>query len=99
MAKTALVTGAAGFTGSHTVELLCERGWDVTATDLKQEGHDKYYCKKGIFHPVQYLDLVKGMDVRFISSDLTDKESLRPLFDRRYDAVFHTASLYDYFAL
>jgi len=30
---------------------------------------------------------------------LTEPESLKPLFkDRKYDFIFHTASLYDYFA-
>ena len=35
----------------------------------------------------------------FIPTDLTDKETLNDLFkERKYDIIFHIASLYDYFA-
>jgi hypothetical protein len=38
--------------------------------------------------------------VEFIAADLTKKETLYPLFDHdfEFDAIFHPASLYDYFA-
>lgn len=44
-------------------------------------------------------EILDNEKVMFISSDLTDKESLNNLFKgRKYDIIFHTASLYDYFA-
>ena len=33
MARSALVTGAAGFIGSHLVDRLLRDGWEVTGVD------------------------------------------------------------------
>jgi len=41
---------------------------------------------------------MKKLGVKFIPSDLTKKETLKPLFDNHVDYVFNPASLYDYFA-
>lgn len=99
MAKTALVTGACGFTGTHMVEHLRQNGWDVVATDLERAAHGEYYCETGDLHPVHYEDFIKELGVEFVPADLTKPETLKPLFaGRTYDVVFHVASLYDYFA-
>ena len=99
MAKTALVTGACGFTGTHMVEHLKEQGWEITATDLERAAHGEYYCEAGDLYPTYYGDFIRDLGVEFIPADLTDPESLKPLFNgRSYDVVFHVASLYDYFA-
>jgi len=99
MAKTALVTGACGFTGTHMVELLTDEGWNITATDLRSDQHGEYYCESGNLHPIHYGDWLKKQGVEYVAADLTDKKSLEPLFEKHYDVIFHTASLYDYFAL
>ena len=39
MTKRALVTGGAGFIGSHVVDRLLEEGYEVTAVDNLSEGH------------------------------------------------------------
>jgi nucleoside-diphosphate-sugar epimerase len=81
------------------VELLVKNGWDVTGTDLTGNLHKEYYCENGALHPMMYEDFVRDLGVKFITADLTNKESLYPLFNGKpYDAIFHTASLYDYFA-
>ncbi len=99
MSKLALVTGACGFTGTHMVELLKESGWNVIATDLKKAEHAQYYCEEGDLHPVHYEEYISRLGVEFIAADLTKKNTLEPLFKGKvYDAVFHIASLYDYFA-
>ena len=36
---TVLVTGGAGYIGSHTVRLLRERGYDVAVLDSMEFGH------------------------------------------------------------
>src|SRR5690349_10917632 len=37
MAKTVLLTGGAGFIGSHVADQLLDRGWNVRALDLLSE--------------------------------------------------------------
>ena len=36
---TVLVSGGAGYVGSHTVRLLCEKGYDVVVLDSLELGH------------------------------------------------------------
>jgi len=98
MEKRALVTGANGFTGTHMVEYLSSRGWEVVATDIRREERGSYYCEEGDLHPGYFEGYSQRTASRFVTADLTDRESLLPLFEQRYDAVFHVASLYDYFA-
>ncbi len=89
-----LVTGACGFTGAGLVKELLDDGQKVIATDLGRAFENpktKLICQhKGIDfgHP----------NCEVIPSDLTDKESLKALFERPVTHVFHTASLYDYSA-
>jgi len=61
--KSAIVTGACGFVGSHMLDLLIERGIKVIATDLKSAD-----CS--------YVD---RLGVEFVPADLTRKETLRPV--------------------
>lgn len=98
MPKTALVTGACGFTGTHMIELLEKNGYEIIATDLEKCQRKIYYTEFGELHPVYYGDFLKGHKARFVPADLTKKDTLKPLFDSHVDFVFHVASLYDYFA-
>ena len=104
VSQTALVTGACGFVGSHLVESLASRGWNVTATDLDRSARGIYYE-----HEISgdrtdkpqhsYVsEIIKESESRFISADITEPDTLKQVFDQPYDVVFHTASLYDYFA-
>lgn len=100
MAKTALVTGAHGHTGTYMVKLLLENGFKITTTDLKPLDRKKVMKKETVFRDDLEYEIAKNPDVTFIPADLTDKESLRKLWpsEVNYDVVFHPASLYDYFA-
>ncbi|MHA1792081.1 MAG: NAD-dependent epimerase/dehydratase family protein [Promethearchaeota archaeon] len=97
----ALVTGARGHTGSFLVHLLSEEGWDVVATDLESSKREKVMKKEKVFgENFKYMN-INLPNVQFIPADLTDRDSLRQLFNdelKNYDVVFHPASLYDYFA-
>ncbi|MBN2153408.1 MAG: NAD(P)-dependent oxidoreductase [Candidatus Lokiarchaeota archaeon] len=99
--RRALVTGASGHTGSFLVNLLADHGWHVTATDLAQDRRSRVITKEEIFDVPRERLSIDRPGVEFIPADLTDKETIQPLFEGEqhgYCTVFHTASLYDYFA-
>ena len=74
---TLLVTGGAGYIGSHVVEQLLERGYDVVVFDNFQAGH------RAALHPKAQL----------VEGDLLNRESLRDLFERfTFDGILHFAS-------
>jgi len=76
-----LVTGGAGFVGSHLVDRLIEEGYEVAVLDNFSSGNIenlKHHLESGMF------DLVKG-DVR---SPDNVKEAIRNV-----DAVFHLAAI------
>ena len=75
--KKALVTGGAGFIGSHIVDRLIELGCDVVVVDNKSaECHDQFYWnKKAENH----------------EEDICDYESIKNLF-KDVDVVFHLAA-------
>lgn len=77
MSKTLLVTGGAGYVGSHCVDALLARGHRVVVFDNLQQGH------RAAVRPT--AELVVG--------DLADKRALLALFaGRRFDAVLHFAA-------
>ncbi len=79
------MTGACGFVGSHMVDLLVEKGYQVHALDLEQ-------ANKRWLRPL--LDSGK---IKFFPADLTKKETLKePLRNAQY--VFHPAAVFDYSA-
>ena len=103
MEKIILVDGAKGHTGTFLINeiLKSKLDWEIIATDLPQEKRKELMTKETIFSSrFKYMtEILDNEKVMFISSDLTDKESLNNLFKgRKYDIIFHTASLYDYFA-
>ena len=82
---TALVTGGAGFIGSHTVDLLLAKGYRVRVLDaLAPPVHIE-----GQIPP--YLPA----DVEFIHGDVRDRGAMRRALDG-VDVVFHLAAYQDY---
>ncbi|MBA7533810.1 UDP-N-acetylglucosamine 4-epimerase [subsurface metagenome] len=79
--KKVIVTGGAGFIGSHITELLLSRGYRVTIIDNLSTG------KTANIEP-----LLKNTNVEFIQGSITDLPLLQNLFkDTCY--VFHQAAL------
>jgi nucleoside-diphosphate-sugar epimerase len=72
-----LVTGAAGFMGSHLVEYLVEKGVKVRATS----------------RPRKDTSFFDRLGVEFIPSDLTKPETLPRLFEGAVDCVFHLGAI------
>lgn len=78
-----LVTGGAGFIGSHLTERLLQDGHHVTVLDNLSNGR------------LQNLEHLKTNDnLRVEIVDVADYEKIRPLFDG-IDWVFHLAALAD----
>lgn len=84
MGNRVVVTGAAGFIGSHLCERLLERGDDVIGVDCFTD----YYPR---FLKQQNADALSGRDgFRFVEGDLNDLD-LRELLDGR-TIVYHLAA-------
>ena len=78
-----LVTGGAGFIGSHLCELLVAQGHEVLALDSLVSGR------------LQNLKTIAGQPgVRFVQADICDSAGLAPHFEG-VDWVFHLAGLAD----
>jgi len=83
--KHILVTGGAGFIGSHTVDLLLRTGYQVRVLDnlsppVHREGQLPDYCSD---------------QAEFMSGDVREKEDLVRALNG-IDAVFHLAAYQDY---
>lgn len=103
MNKLVLIDGAKGHTGTFLVkEILTSRqNWKIVATDLPGDKRNELMTKEAIFSDkFKYMtQILEHERVNFIPADLTNIESLNNLFkDKKFDVIFHTASLYDYFA-
>jgi len=79
-----LITGGAGFIGSHTADALIDQGHDVRILDnLQPTVHPK--GKPGYLHP----------KAEFIQGDVRDAEVLRRAL-KDIEAVYHLAAYQDY---
>ncbi len=79
-----LVTGGAGFIGSHTTDALIKKGHQVRILDsLQKTVHPK--GKPGYLHP----------EAEFILGDVRDKDTLKNAL-MGMDAVYHFAAYQDY---
>src|SRR3954465_12268191 len=82
--RTALVTGGAGYIGSHTCVVLLEAGWDVVVVDNLDNSSE------GALDRVR--ELAPGGRVAFHRVDLLDAAGLDTAFaDGPIDAVVHFA--------
>ena len=78
-----LVTGGAGFIGSHTVDLLIKRGYHVTILDnLEPQVHEKGEKPPGYINK----------DATFIYGDIRNRGSLKKIIQEG-DAVIHLAAM------
>ncbi|MFT6841483.1 MAG: UDP-glucose 4-epimerase [Psychroserpens sp.] len=75
--KKYVVTGGAGFIGSHISEYLLETGHQVTVIDSLRTGFEKN---------------LKGMNVRFFEEDIRNKNLVDKIITDT-DCVFHLAAL------
>lgn len=80
-----LVTGGAGFIGSHTCVELLNAGYDVVVLDNLCNSSEK---------SLQRVEQITGKKVTFYKADILDREALNHIFDsEKMDAVIHFAGL------
>lgn len=83
MAKKILITGGAGFIGSHVVKMvLRETDWEVVNVDfLTYAGN------------LENLEEVEGnARYEFVQADIAEREVMREVFERGVDLVLHLAA-------
>jgi dTDP-L-rhamnose 4-epimerase len=80
-----LITGGAGFIGSHTADALLRKGYQVRVLDSLEEP-----VHRG-GKPPKYLD----PEVEFVRGDVRDEQALLGAL-RGVDAVYHLAAYQDY---
>ena len=80
-----LVTGGAGYIGSHTVIELIENGYEVVIVDN--------LCNSKI-KVLDRIEMISGVRVKFYEIDCCDKEKMRVIFEnKKIDGVIHFAGL------
>ena len=84
--KRILVTGGAGFIGSHTVVELLEAGYDVVVMDNFVNSKPE---------SLKRIKEITGKDFKFYDTDMCDLEGVCKIFEecKPIDAVIHFAGL------
>jgi UDP-glucuronate 4-epimerase len=89
MMKTILVTGGAGFIGSHLCERLLEEGHSVICLD----NFDSYYDPNLKIRNVEEISNKYPGPFTMVTGDIRNRDHLTELFKKnRIDAVFHLAA-------
>ena len=82
---TILVTGGAGYIGSHTCVELLNAGYDVVIIDNLYNSNQK---------AVDRIEEITGKKVKFYPDDMMDRAAVKRVFDEnQIDAVIHFAGL------
>ncbi len=80
-----LVTGGAGYIGSHTVVELQSAGYEVVVLDNLSNSSVK---------SLERVEKITGKKVPFYEADILDRDALNDIFDKEsIDAVIHFAGL------
>ena len=81
-----LVTGGAGYIGSHTCVELLDAGYDVVVVDNLYNSNEKV---------IERIKKITGKELSFYLADITDESSLNDVFDKENDieCVIHFAGL------
>ena len=80
-----LVTGGAGYIGSHTVVELQNAGYDVVVLDNLSNASEK---------SLDRVSKITGKPVKFYKADILDRDALNEVFDKEdIDSCIHFAGL------
>jgi UDP-glucose 4-epimerase len=82
---TILVTGGAGYIGSHTCVELLDAGYDVVVFDNLYNSSPK---------AIDRIQKITGRSLKFYKADMLDKPAVEKIFEEnKIDAVIHFAGL------
>src|SRR5437879_5803064 len=84
--RNALVTGGAGFIGSHLTEALLKSGWQVTVVD----NFDDFYSRDIKQQNIQSHHNYPGF--RLLQIDIRDYGALKSALSDAYDIIIHLAA-------
>lgn len=80
-----LVTGGAGYIGSHTCVELLNRGFEVVVVDNLCNSHEEAILR---------VEKITGKKIKFVQADLRDEKALEEVFKQnKIDSVIHFAGL------
>ncbi len=80
-----LVTGGAGYIGSHTCVELLNDGYEVVVVDNLSNSSEK---------SLERVQEITGKSLKFYKADLLDREAMESIFEKEsIDAVIHFAGL------
>ncbi|MBA2548698.1 MAG: UDP-glucose 4-epimerase GalE [Burkholderiaceae bacterium] len=82
--KTVLVTGGAGYIGTHTMVELLTSGYDVVCLDNFSNSSPE---------AVKRVEKIAGKRVTSVTGDVRDREVMSRVFKRPIDGVIHFAAL------
>ena len=84
MAKV-LLTGGAGFIGSHTLVELLDRGYEVAVVDNLCNS-----CEEAL----RRVKKITGRNFKFYNADIRDRAAMEEIFsENKFDSVIHFAGL------
>jgi len=80
-----LVTGGAGYIGSHTIVSLIESGYDVVVLDNFSNSNIESLLR---------VEKITGVPINYITADVRDKDAITALFsEHAFYGVVHFAGL------
>jgi len=80
-----LVTGGAGYIGSHTCVEMLNAGYDIVVVDNLDNSNEK---------SIERIEQITGKKVKFYRDDVRDKAALKKIFsENEIEAVIHFAGL------
>ncbi len=80
-----LVTGGAGYIGSHTCVEMLEAGYDIVVVDNLDNSNEE---------SLERVKKITGKSLKFYRDDVRDKEALKKIFsENSIEAVIHFAGL------
>ncbi len=84
--KSALITGGAGFIGSHLVDSLLTDGWQVTVVDNFDSFYDTRIKRSNVAPHLEHRNF------NLTEADIRDMKSLHACLSGDYDIIIHLAA-------